>query len=170
MSCYPLSISTFAFVLLSFVPLSAQQKLAITYSGNSYILSGSGENGKINCIINSGTFTKRPKDVKLYFYTQNDVRNIPMELVKNSKPLCPKKIRPRRNSNDIIVFSTLADDIFFTTASNKGYSWRWKGRARPPLSPVVPVNGQAVHKVECWFVLMADKQVYSSDTISITVQ
>gem|GEM_PF-6848919 len=145
-------------------------RLKITYSGPDINLSQPAENGKITCAVTSGTFSKRPKDVKLYFYTRNDVRDIPMELIRKGKPLCPKRIKPRRNNNDNIVFMVMTDDIFFTDSSPKGYSWKWKGRARAPISPVVAVNGEKVNRLDCWFVLKANNKIYTSDTTSIIVQ
>lgn len=147
-----------------------QDKLAITYSAVDFSMKKGAQNGIISCNVKEGLLRKNDTGVKLFFYTRNDVRDIPMELMLKRKPLPPKRLKAAKNSSDNIVFRTHADYIFFTEDPKNGYSWKWRGRGRPPISPIVPVAGQEVKQLQCWFVLQVNKQQYISDTISIQVQ
>lgn len=156
-------------LVLPAVHLRAQQKgkLKIAYSAKSYDKTKKPANGVIACTLPAGLSIKTDTGANISFFARNDVRTIPMELVykKNTLPL-----KKSKSKKDNIVFTVQADEIFFIDPGKNNYSWKWRGRARPPVSPVAPVAGQEVKKVDCWAVLRVNKQTYISDTISIQIQ
>ena len=146
------------------------QHLAISYSATAFNTEDNCTNGKITCVVKPGAINKHQGKVGFYLYARNDVRDIPMELLKNMEPVCPKRIKTRKRGNPNIVFLAMANDLFYTGTNTKGFSWKWKGRARAPLSPLVTSSGEKVSRIDCWFVLHTDNKTYTSDTISIRVQ
>lgn len=151
--------------------VSAQEKgkLNIRYSSSEFKASPKAANGVINCTVNDRMF-KTGADVKLFFYAINDRTNNPMELVCNGKPLAPKFIAPRKKTDELMVFTVHANDIFFPNKSTNGYSWKWRARARVPDAPIKGVRGEQAKMVKCWYLLQQGKNTYISDTLSIQVK
>lgn len=105
--------------------------------------------------------------VRFTLHAMNDVRNVPMELTLEEK-LLPLKASPKEARH--CIFTGALADIFSLNAANSRYRWKWHARARVPVSPVADVAGQKVKTVHCWFTMQANKQIYSSDTVSISIQ
>lgn len=150
---------------------SAQENnLSINYSGTHFSTGENAANGVIKCAAKPGVLKMGDKNVAFSFFVQNDVSNIPMQLKQNGKPIMPKRLRPAANKNEEVLFSVHADDIFFTHAPKKGYSWGWKGHAKAPISPLLTNTGETVKQLKCWYMLQVDKVAYISDTITIQVK
>jgi hypothetical protein len=145
-------------------------KLIVSYSASEFSLTNQPSNGRITCTVKDGVIKKSDTGVRLYFYAKSDLRNTPMQLLYKRKPVPAKKLHPARNNNDNIVFTAPANDIFFIEDNKTNYSWKWKGRAKAPLSPAVGLNSQSVEKIDCWFILQVNKHAYTSDTLSLQVQ
>ncbi len=139
-------------------------KLKLQYSEPQYITAEKNPVANLVCVAKDGVVKKNERNAIFTLYAQNNLSRIPMRLVKNGKPI--KATSVMKN----IVFGVPIDEIFYKTPTDNGYTWKWKGRARAPLSPVMPVAGQKVTQVKCWAVLQVNKQAYLSDTITIQVQ
>jgi hypothetical protein len=139
-------------------------KLKLKYSEPQYLTAEKNPAANMVCVAKDGVIKKNERNATFTLYAQNNVSRIPMRLVKNGKPIKPVSVIKN------IVFGVPIDHIFYKAPTDNGYAWRWKGRARAPLSPVMPVAGQKVDSVKCWAVLQVNKQTYLSDTITIQVQ
>jgi hypothetical protein len=102
------------------------------------------------------------------FYAMNDIRNVPMELTADGKPL--PFTSAANKGGEAMLFTAQLKDIFLLHAADSHYRWKWHARAKAPVSPVADVAGQKVKQVKCWFTLQVNQQHYSSDTVSISIQ
>lgn len=155
--------------LLAFSILAQAQgkkKISIGYSAKEYSVAKTTPNGVINCVLPPAMLKANDTNYRLYFYAQNDLRKIPMELVykKGKLPLNTVAVESQ------VIYSVSADEIFFKEPKAGNYQWKWRGRARVPASPITPVTGKEVKKVACWFVLVSNKKSYVSDTLTIAIK
>lgn len=139
-------------------------KLKMSYSAPVNITAEKGGMGMVQCKVEDGVMAKGEAGAKLVMYANNNLRSIPMILMLNDKAL---KVKPGFNN---ILFGVPFNEIFFTTKSDQGYSWKWHGRGRAPISPIAAVAKQKVSSVSVWAVLHRGAETYISDTVTIQVQ
>ncbi|MBS1772070.1 MAG: hypothetical protein JST82_04375 [Bacteroidetes bacterium] len=138
------------------IDANAQMKVHLDYKSQADLRSTE-KYGVISFVI-SKPLTPAPE---VYFYAQNDLKKIPMQLLLNKKPM--------KLGGPGTMLSIKGKDIFFTADPGNGYSWIWNGRAKAPLSPITDVNGQKVKNVKCWLILRSGDKKYYSDTVTIAI-
>jgi hypothetical protein len=151
------------FILPSFLAAGKKKKLSIEVSSKNFKVTGN-DTAFIRCRANKSLLEKNENVLLFHFFAQNDVRDLPMELGDKTVDYI---ILKKGNDRDIMFTERMAK-IFFTTPSDK-YYWKWRGRAKAPVSPIVDVAGEKVKKLKCWFILQSGKKSFSSDTVTINI-
>jgi hypothetical protein len=124
--------------------------------------------GAINCFV-QWSLIKNGKNMKIFFYAQNDVRNIPMQLVYKGKNV-PIKVKPSDEKYFYTVFTPALKDIFFKDKSLAGYTWKWQGTAKAPASPLAEVNGQKPRTIKYWFTVKVEGAQFSTEPNYIDIK
>lgn len=124
--------------------------------------------GAIHCIV-QWSLIKNGKNMKILFFAQNDIRNIPMQLTLRGKDI-PLKVEKTDDKYYYTVFKPALKDIFFTGASPKGYTWKWQGAAKAPASPVAELNGQKPKTIKYWFTIKVDGASFSTEPSYIDIK
>jgi hypothetical protein len=158
----------FLVILPVLVQAQAKKQVFIEAPG-SFQVSGN-EGTVIKCFATKEVLSLIKTPQRFSFYAMNDVYGVPMELTLKGKQIRPKAILPAKNSNTYIIFTAPMDQLFFLQPSASQYKWKWKARAKAPASPVVKKAGQEVKRLKCWFILKADNKLFTSDTVSISIQ
>jgi hypothetical protein len=148
----------------------AQTKNKLTIRSTSEVYAPQkGDDPTISCFIDGSLIKKgKTKPEGFMFFASNDLRSLPMNLTKSGKSIPPGMRGAKANS--YVIFTAPASQLFFTDASKSPYKWAWRGRAKPPVSPIADAGGEKVKTVNCWFTVQIDKRTYTSDTLHLAIQ
>lgn len=128
-----------------------------------------GNGGNVRCYIYKPAVSKGVKPV-VRIYAQNNQRGIPMLLQYKYGTLPVRLLTIAKNTQYLLAFHVGIDDILYTLQGTSPYNWKWNGRAKAPLSPLVAIPGEKVKSIRWWAVVTSGNNTYTSDTLTSIIQ
>ncbi len=151
----PACILLFAFTSALLLKMNAASKIIDFKNGRAL------QNDIITCKL-----SKNVSGAEFHFFAKNNLSAHVFELTDNN--FQPLKIPANKN-----LFSARFNQLFYKEAqpgNSDIYTWGWKARAEPPVSPAASIKGMKVKKITCWFTVATKGKTYKSNVITLQVK